>query len=765
MQCAACGCRVHPHCYGYLLKPAAPWLCCVCEDIASTLLHLPHGDVSPATLSSITPLRRRVRCCLCGIAAGAMVATPVPGVYAHVCCGVWLKECAISNHAPLGRSAFDAFFLSPRHFPLVVNPAALRRPSASQGSDLSPCQFCGRTGGVVCCQRSGCERCFHVMCGYARGLELDFRVSAALRSDFRDCVLLSARHTHLCAQHAAEVFEGEVPWDVRVDEVGSGDGKVDGEVSGDGKPSGEVSGDGKPSGEAATTQTPSGEAATAEKTTAEEVERLLWAEEAPTDMATATLADLTCFPATTASEESPVQTEKPAKKSACEQKQENPPDDALPFSQLLARRAAAGALDAFDDLLELPAALLAVQTPAPAVMVHSRSHSGRRRKTPELVDGVSVLDIREFGTAPCDVAGRAPVTAVRRREPKSSETPAKERAAKPAETKTAETKTIEAKAAPVKKRRPPKRTSPAKETPAPPAKKQLYKSLILYHPDGVQKLPPSPFDSFSPRQISRSPAVLLDAFCQSPHFTQLFSQTPTLSSADDVSPRGYLAHYYCGVTSKVLEACLQGDLDVEAVIASGDKPTEGLEAVLAWLPRCAGPVERVCVLRVLLLSALCSVYPPQVVATASARKGSMLARSATVEVRHLSQVSRLLGELAVELSNVVMCLTDPKDYARDRARANFAPQCLCLEEKVKDPLVCASCGVCYHSECLGLQQTAYSDLVQTKMYGYWSLERGFVCPKCCSGDLFEMSRVVKGEVQVRDSVLITWQAHEKKKRK
>ncbi|KAM7453665.1 hypothetical protein BLSTO_05586 [Blastocystis sp. subtype 1] len=247
MQCAACGCRVHPHCYGYLLKPAAPWLCCVCEDIASTLLHLPHGDVSPATLSSIAPLRRQVRCCLCGIAAGAMVATPVSGVYAHVCCGVWLKECAISNHAPLGRSAFDAFFLSPRHFPLVVNPAALRRPSASQGSDPSPCQFCGRTGGVVCCQRSGCERCFHVMCGYARGLELDFRVSAALRSDFRDCVLLSARHTHLCAQHAAEVFEGEVPWDVRVDGEVSGDVKVDGEVSGDVKVDGEVSGE-APSG-------------------------------------------------------------------------------------------------------------------------------------------------------------------------------------------------------------------------------------------------------------------------------------------------------------------------------------------------------------------------------------------------------------------------------------------------------------------------------------------------------------------------------------
>lgn len=213
------------------------------------------------------------------------------------------------------------------------------------------------------------------------------------------------------------------------------------------------------------------------------------------------------------------------------------------------------------------------------------------------------------------------MTAVRRREPKSGETPAKERAAKPAETKAAETKTVDAKAAPVKKRRPPKRTSPAKETPAPPAKKQLYKSLILYHPDGVQKLPPSPFDSFSPRQISRSPAVLLDAFCQSPHFTQLFSQTPLPASADDVSPRGYLAHYYCGVTTKVLEACLQGDLDVEAVIASGDKPTEGLEAVLAWLPRCTGPVERVCVLRVLLLSALCSVYPPQVVATGQRAEG------------------------------------------------------------------------------------------------------------------------------------------------
>ena len=798
MQCAACGCRVHPHCYGYVKKPPSPWLCCVCEDIATGLLNRPPGDFSSDAMASIMPLRRRVRCCLCGIATGALAATPLPGVYAHVCCGVWLKECTLSNHTASHRSAFDAFFLSPRHCPLVVNPTHLLS-SSTHKHEAGTCQFCGRSGGVVQCQRRGCERCFHVMCGYAHGVQMSFQVSAVLRREVRDCILFSTHHTYLCTHHSADLaFAAATFIEERTGEEAIGEGLAGEGLTGD-KQTGEgLTGDKptdeRPTGERPTGDKPTGNKPTGNKPADEEHSGDKhsgdkhsgdgpWQDEEkePLDMAAAGLCDLTCFPAATVLAHMPFL----AKKERTQIEKATPSQPSShPFAALLARCSAAGMWHSFDDLVELPASLLVVKVTSPAVMIHTRPHKGRRRKVPSLVDDIPVLDARQFGSAPCEMGGRMPVTAASRC-PKIDETPVEEHAGKTAAkptkehvTKSTEEHAVETARKPtkehvtksetkpveVKKHRPPKRNSPSNETPTFPFKKQLYKSIILYCPDGVQKLPPSPLNSLSSRQNNRSPAVLLSNFLKSALFEELFS-TGAVADSETTSPSAYMMHYFCGVSKEVLAACLKGNLDIGTVIASGDQSTEGLEEVLQCVAKCSGFAEKVCVLRLLLLSALCSVYPPHVVATASARRGGMIARSAMVEVRHLSEVCQLLGELAVQLSSVVRCLNDPKDYEKDRARAGFAPQCLCLEENVEDALVCASCRVQYHSECLGLQKTAYADLVQTKMCGYWSLERGFVCPRCCSGDLFEMSRVVKGEVQVRDSVLMAWQTHEKRKRK
>ena len=54
-------------------------------------------------------------------------------------------------------------------------------------------------------------------------------------------------------------------------------------------------------------------------------------------------------------------------------------------------------------------------------------------------------------------------------------------------------------------------------------------------------------------------------------------------------------------------------------------------------------------------------------------------------------------------------------------------------------------------------------MIQTRFWGYWTLERGFVCPRCCKGDLFEMSYSIKGIVQIRDTVIQQYQSYQNKK--
>lgn len=718
MECVVCGCRTHPHCYGYLMKPSSPWLCQACEDVATELCGVsvedtffasPGKEAISATIDTVLSYRRQIKCCVCGISEGALVPTPFHGVYCHVCCGVWLKELGYSNHVQLPHhSVFDSLFFSPRHAPLVVNPTTLSDEHCN-----GVCQFCQRQGGVVCCSVSGCKKYFHVMCGYANGVYTDFMSSGALQDDFKDSFLLSSKHTAFCSQHSAVVSNAPPPNNALF-------------------------------------------------------------------VTSATVADCTCFslPAALAK---------------------------LPLTSLLqhgSRRTLASSQHAsvktvhgrgvledvsmFDDLLEVPSSLLRAETTTPSVLVHSRVRQGRKRKSPVMVDNVPVIDIRGFGSVALEPSepSLAPLQT-------PSLTPSQSSSHAPSLTSSQVSSQVSSQDPPLHRRSRRERTggapqisrkrgkvedspknnsnnsknAPKKELTV-PAKKQLYKSCVVYVANGKQTLPANLLAAFSYRQITRTPAVLLKHFMKSPLFLSFFDRS-TLESLppDDTSPCGYIRHYYSGVPREVLESCLEGELDVSTLIQSGNQNMEPLNTVLDYIERSKNATEMVCLLRVLLISSMYSIYPPHVVGTEMAKKGGMLARSVVVEVRHLSRLVKMLGELALSLSNYVLCIEDPEEYGNNLKRADYCPQCLCLGEDIDDALVCANCGICYHSECLGLQKTSYSDLLQTKLYGYWSLERGFVCPSCCSDDLFEQSRLMKGTMQIRDSVVLAWQSRDKKKKR
>lgn len=689
-----CGCRTHPHCYGYLMKPSTPWLCQACEDAATELCGVSVEDtffVSPgkegisATMETILSYRRQIKCCVCGIGEGALVPTPFHGVYAHVCCGVWLKELSYSNHVHLPHhSVFDYLFFSPRHVPLVVNPTTL-----SDEHCHGVCQFCQRQGGVVCCSVSGCKRCFHVMCGYANGIYTDFMSCGALQDDFKDSFLLSSKHTAFCSQHSAVMSNAQVPTNTLF-------------------------------------------------------------------VSTATVTDCTCFSLPAALSNLPLMSllQHSSKRTLASQR----------ASAKTARgRGVLEDMSMFDDLLEVPSSLLRAETTTPSVLVHSRTRQGRKRKSPIVVDNVPVIDIREFGSVALEPSEPSQTPAptpslVSSQDPLLYRRSRRERTGGPPQ--------ISRKRGKVEDNPKENANTPKKELATVPAKKQLFKSCVVYVANGKQTLPANLLAAFSYRQITRTPAVLLKHFMKSPLFLSFFDRD-TLESLppDDTSPCGYIRHYYSGVPREVLESCLEGELDVSTLIQSGNQNMEPLNTVLDYIENSKNATEMVCLLRVLLISSMYSIYPPHVVGTEMAKKGGMLARSVVVEVRHLSRLVKMLGELALSLSNYVLCIEDPEEYGNNLTRADYCPQCLCLGEDIDDALVCANCGISYHSECLGLQQTSYSDLLQTKLYGYWSLERGFVCPSCCSDDLFEQSRLVKGTMQIRDSVVLAWQSRDKKKKR
>ena len=142
----------------------------------------------------------------------------------------------------------------------------------------------------------------------------------------------------------------------------------------------------------------------------------------------------------------------------------------------------------------------------------------------------------------------------------------------------------------------------------------------------------------------------------------------------------------------------------------------------------------------------------------------MKERSRLGEVKRLCRVCELLAQASMELANLEH-FTDDRDRYLQQREQGVECQCLCLREKrsEKGLLVCMRCGVGYHLECLGLRQTDCGDLVLTQCFGYWTLDRGFVCPGCCKSDVFAMSLSMKGVAQIRDSAVIAWQNKLRKK--
>lgn len=240
----------------------------------------------------------------------------------------------------------------------------------------------------------------------------------------------------------------------------------------------------------------------------------------------------------------------------------------------------------------------------------------------------------------------------------------------------------------------------------------------------------------------------IETFIHSTSFMNIFSPA---EQSDSSLFHSYLNHYFKGIPKELLketpwslQALLEYDrinlLDISTIMHSLQQKSISITIMISTILS-------------LLFTSLFSVYPPHIIVNTSISNHLLLARSPIIEVKKLSN---LCNELIILISQFLMIL-QPSSIEQST--------CICQDIVLSSSshLTCIICHMDYHCSCLGLVPTGYSEMIQTRFWGYWTLERGFVCPRCCKGDLFEMSHSIKGIVQIRDTVIQQYQSYQNKK--
>lgn len=237
----------------------------------------------------------------------------------------------------------------------------------------------------------------------------------------------------------------------------------------------------------------------------------------------------------------------------------------------------------------------------------------------------------------------------------------------------------------------------------------------------------------------------MKSFIKSESFQLLFCPSEDMDS----SLNSYLRHYFRGVPRDLLNK--RGVFSNKILFDTDNENALDFDKVMDKLNHCMNNGRSLFTVVYSLISiSLFSVYPPNVCVTNCYENHFLIARSQIVDMRKLCELCIMLATLLQELNYL----------GKDKQKGdNDNDWCLCGEcvKKTVGGLSCSQCHKQYHHSCLGLYKTEYSDMVQTKFWGYWTLERGFLCPFCCRSELFETSHMMKGVVQIKDSVAHSWQ--------
>ena len=671
--------------------------------LPTTPINTETPSFSADQLDSIRKVRSQMHCVLCGYSSGLLFRSTINGLYVHPLCAKRFPSLRLTNHTRPLRT------LTP---PLPMTHPLFSLPYVDLQSYAFPspavCRFCKKRGWCMRCAVPGCQQAFHILCAAANGLEIAWKPNVCLAKDWNGS-LMSPRVRVFCAVHSYNRRGVNVP-----------------------------------------NVMPEGSWLNPQMATWSDFAVVRWLPESPETCREASILPISRL--LTAPDKQEEDEEKRGRAAlerlrVCEVKPvwEMPPA-ALEYGVCCLKDGAAVGLMsalglksdrrriqemAMEEKL-MPQPSIAKETETTGDAAPEETAKRRRPQTQEAV---------YFPKRPCltDLI----------QEELSSETPAESRTTRlPVDDKQTKGASRRDKASKSKA-----------DTRSRKKGKQLGKRVeLLPSPDlplRSQRLPAVP-------SLVSTKSKLLMQLLTSDVFTELFGG---LSDASSLTARSYLDHYFIGVPSSVVEACAHGQLFSDDQLPHTQKKELLDVATLVERIHATRSFEgKLSLLRVLVHASLLSVYPPHLCVNTTTNGREMKERSRLGEVKRLCRVCELLAQATVELSNLVLFTADRDRYLQAREE-DVECQCVCLREKRADQglLVCMQCGVGYHLECLGLRQTDCGDLVLTQCFGYWTLDRGFVCPGCCKSDLFAMSLSMKGMVQIRDTAVIAWQNKLRKK--
>lgn len=695
LECKGCHCKTHDICYNLKRHPEKAWYCIACEDILRYCLNVSDYDTfEEDQIDRVEPEimanRNKIFCCICGYSEGAMIRTVLNGVYCHLSCASWCEEVQLSNtKGAVDQSVFQKYYASPQNLIPLCNPFHLS-PKRMEGI----CSICHRQGGVVQCSYPKCTHCCHVPCGYKGGWKF-YSSSLPKWHDPEGCPpYLSKNREILCEQHTPfALFRSSYSFEANSNQEASLSSVSD-DTSDLVTSSGGIS-----TCDAETIVVPSNPCNSLHYC----------------DILQAKWRDLTCLTWSSSPFKIPRFFRSTSLANAIIEKGKKEGKKGTKREL----RSYANYLSNFDNALESGVWKIEKRKTIKNIMLDAKPNSSSKK-------GVSNGGVKRSDTS-------------------LSSSPSKK-------------VKVESKEHAVQKGS--DSTKPRK-----PASSQynLRNSVepdlcLQQHSDLCPQIKISDLSVTMKGSLQeRTFKAKLTDLISSVKFFSLFGKYPYKDMVS--SDQGFLKYiyfYHRGVNKRMYERYKRGNYHLNDILEAPNEDLISLKQMLVDLSdNCKSLHTMIFVLRCLFVSTFYSIYPPHLCSMRMAKEKSTYSRNLVVETNHLATICGILFDLVLEFNNLLSYYNDSKKYKKLRSSPHSSLQCICLCEPsdVSLRLVCDSCHVGYHPECIGLQQTGYPEILQTKFCGYWYLRQAFLCPRCCVGEIYEMSRVEKGAVQIKEKFL------------
>ena len=701
VECKGCHCKTHAVCYNLKRHPEKVWYCIVCEDILRYCMNVPDYDkfeeeqvdrVEPEIMAN----RNEIFCCICGYSEGAMIRTVLNGVYCHLSCVSWCEEVQLSNtKGAVDQSLFQKYYASPQNLIPICNPFYLN-PKRMEGI----CSICHRQGGVVWCSYPECSHCCHVFCGYKGGWKF-YSSSLPKWRDHEGCPpFLSTKREIFCSEHTPfALFRSSNPIEAYDNNHESSQPSSFGDKSDlDTSPSLSIC---------------DANIALVQSNPCDSLHYC--------DICQAKWRDLTCLSWSLSLFKIPRFFRNIPLANAIIEKGRKEKKKGIKKELL----SCINYLSNFDKALDSGVWKIEKRNVIKNIILDPKSNSSSSSSSSSK-KGTSIGSVKRS-----DVSLSS--------SPKKVKVESKEQTTQKGSNSTKPRKALSS---------------------------QCNRCCILQEPNRClrqhfhfcpQIETPDLSVTLKGSLQERALKARLTDLISSVKFFSLFGKYPykDMLSSDQAFHK-YIHFYHRGVNKQIYERYKKGNYNLNGILDASNEDLVLLEQMLVDLSdNCKSLNTMIFVLRCLFVSTFYSIYPPHLCSMRMAKEKSTYSRNLVVETNHLASICGILFDLVLEFNNLLSYYKDGKKYKQLRSSPDSRLQCICLCEPCDDSLrlVCDSCHVGYHAECLGLRQTGYPEILQTKFCGYWYLKQGFLCPRCCVGEIYEMNRFEKGSVQIKEKFL------------